>query len=243
MIIVDHNDLDQYASVLKDTQAPIAERVDSLFCLRSFEQLEAVDALIEAFAIEQSSDLLRHEICYCLGQMDNTPEHVAKIQTFLEAIVEGDHAQIIVHEAVEALGNMSDENTVRLLERYRDQNTDISEMVLETCELAQDLIKWNQATNTGQTEGIDLKRLKFRTNDPAPPFNYQVDQSYADVARLTQILLDNANYSLFDRYRAMFTLRELYTEDACRAICQTLLPENFEKCSALLKHEVAFVLA
>ena len=46
MIIVDHNDLDQYASVLKDTQAPIAERVDSLFCLRSFEQLEAVDALI-----------------------------------------------------------------------------------------------------------------------------------------------------------------------------------------------------
>ena len=41
----------------------------------------------------------------------------------------------------------------------------------------------------------------------------------------------------------MFTLRELYTEDACRAICQTLVPENFEKCSALLKHEVAFVLA
>ena len=41
----------------------------------------------------------------------------------------------------------------------------------------------------------------------------------------------------------MFTLRELYTEDSCRAICQTLLPENFEKCSALLKHEVAFVLA
>lgn len=27
------------------------------------------------------------------------------------------------------------------------------------------------------------------------------------------------------------------------AICQTLLPENFENCSALLKHEVAFVLA
>ena len=41
----------------------------------------------------------------------------------------------------------------------------------------------------------------------------------------------------------MFTLRELYTEDSCRAICQTLLPENFERCSALLKHEVAFVLA
>ena len=41
----------------------------------------------------------------------------------------------------------------------------------------------------------------------------------------------------------MFTLRELYTEDSCRAICQTLLPENYDTCSALLKHEVAFVLA
>ena len=52
MIFVDHNDLDQYANVLKDTQAPIAKRVDSLFCLRSFDQLEAIDALVAAFDIE-----------------------------------------------------------------------------------------------------------------------------------------------------------------------------------------------
>ena len=155
----------------------------------------------------------------------------------------GDYPHIVVHEAVEALGNMSDENTVRLIEQYRDGNQEISAMVIETCELAQDLIRWNQATNYGETEGIDLKRLKFRTNDPAPPFNYQTDASYADVSNLTRILLDNQTYSLFDRYRAMFTLRELYTEDSCRAICQTLLPENFDTCSALLKHEVAFVLA
>lgn len=67
MIIVDHNDLDKYASVLKNLEAPIAQRVDSLFCLRSFDELEAVDALIAAFAIEKHSDLLKHEICYCLG--------------------------------------------------------------------------------------------------------------------------------------------------------------------------------
>lgn len=52
MIIVDHSDLDKYARVLQDVSAPIAERVDSLFCLRSFEELKAVDALVEAFAIE-----------------------------------------------------------------------------------------------------------------------------------------------------------------------------------------------
>lgn len=72
MIIVDHTDLEKYGQVLKDVNAPIAERVDSLFCLRSFPELAAVDALITAFGIEEKSDLLRHEICYCLGQMDKT---------------------------------------------------------------------------------------------------------------------------------------------------------------------------
>ena len=219
MIIVDHTDLNKYGAVLKDVSAPIAERVDSLFCLRSFQELAAVDALIDAFGIEQSSDLLRHEICYCLGQMDNSPEHVAKIQAFLEQIVEGDYPQIVVHEAVEALGNMGEENTVRLLERYRDSNSDISAMVVETCELTQDLIKWNKETNNGESEGLDLKKLKFRTNDPAPPFKIGLKPEYSDINYLTQLMLDNVNHSLFERYRAMFTLREIYTEESCVAIC------------------------
>ena len=243
MIIVDHSDLNRYAGTLKDLSAPIAERVDSLFCLRSFEPVEAVDALIEAFGIEQHSDLLRHEICYCLGQMDNSPDHIAKITAFLETIMEGDYPQIVVHEAVEALGNMSCENTVRLIEQYRNSERDISAMVIETCELAQDLITWNTETNLGETEGLNLKKLKFSTNDPAPPFNRERQPEYADVANLRAILLDNENHSLFTRYRAMFTLREINSEDSCRAICDTLLPENYDNCSALLKHEVAFVLA
>ena len=71
----------------------------------------------------------------------------------------------------------------------------------------------------GATENLDLSKLRFTTNDPAPPFNYKADASYTDVANLTAILLDHENKSLFVRYRAMFTLRELYTEESCRAIC------------------------
>ena len=48
--------------------------------------------------------------------MDNSPEHVAKIQEFLERVVGSGDAQIVVHEAVEALGNLNSENTVRLIE-------------------------------------------------------------------------------------------------------------------------------
>ena len=79
MIIVDHTDMEQYSKVLCDVNAQIAERVDCLFCLRSFEQVEAVDELIKAFEIEQKSELLKHEICYCLGQMNNSEEHNKKI--------------------------------------------------------------------------------------------------------------------------------------------------------------------
>ena len=64
-----------------------------------------------------------------------------------------------------------------------------------------------------------MTKLKFRTNDPAPPFNYKDGQQYADIGKLTAILLDNKNHSLFVRYRAMFTLREIYTEESCIAIC------------------------
>jgi len=91
MIIVDHDDLQKYSNCLCDVQAPIAERVDSLFCMRSFEQIEAVDALIKAFYTEKKSELLLHEMCYCLGQMNSTPAHVEKITAFLEKLLDEDH--------------------------------------------------------------------------------------------------------------------------------------------------------
>ena len=52
MILVDQEDIGKYSTTLSDVKAPIAERVDSLFCLKAFEKIDAVDALIEAFHIE-----------------------------------------------------------------------------------------------------------------------------------------------------------------------------------------------
>ncbi len=56
------------------------------------------------------------------------------------------------------------------------------------------------------------------------------------------MLLDD-KVTMFDRYRALFTLRDIYTKESCEAICQTLTKENFKTCTPLLKHEVAFILA
>jgi deoxyhypusine monooxygenase len=90
MIVVDHTDIDKYAGTLCNLEAPIAERVDALFCLKSFEDIKAVEVLKKAFEVEKSSELLRHEICYCLGQMDKSEEHIKMINEFLTDIVSDD---------------------------------------------------------------------------------------------------------------------------------------------------------
>lgn len=66
--------------------------------------------------------------------------------------------------------------------------------------------------------------------DPSPP------AATKDVAELKRMLLDE-NETLFTRYRAMFSLRNIRTEQSVVAIGAGL------KCgSALFRHEVAFVL-
>lgn len=137
---------------------------------------------------------------------------------------------------------MGSYNSLALLDRLQKEDSPHTVMVRETVELAQDLIKWNKETDKGKSEGIDLTKLRAKTNDPAPPFNFKEQLKYNDVAYLTEILLD-PKVSLFNRYRAMFTLREINTVESCVGISQSLKLEHFDSCSALLKHEVAFVLA
>ena len=103
------------------------------------------------------------------------------------------------------------------------------------------MTKWNEETKCGETEELDLKTLKHITNDPAPPFNFAKDEKYKDVEWLKALLLDPEK-PIFDRYRAMFTLRELDSNEACEALCQTLVEDHSKNCSPLLKHEIGFVL-
>lgn len=170
MITVDLSDLTKYEAILSDPTAPIADRTDSLFCIKAFGEVEAVDALIRSFHKEPKSELLKHEICYCLGQMNKTEEHVQKIQEFLEHVIDekNGYPEIIVHEAVEAIGNMGQEGSLELMKRFEGSE---SKMLYETVFLARELINWNKKTENGKSEGLDFKSFVYKTNDPAPPFN------------------------------------------------------------------------
>lgn len=98
----------------------------------------------------------------------------------------------------------------------------------ETCEIALDRVNWLNEKAKSEVSLIDDN--PFASVDPSPP------AATRDVEKLKTILLDEKE-TLFNRYRAMFSLRNIRTEQSVVAIGAGL------KCgSALFRHEVAFVL-
>nr|NVI76135.1 nero [Cucujiformia] len=153
---------------------------------------------------------------YCFGQMQD--EDAVDI---LISVLEDEKQEAMVrHEAAEALGAIGSEKGIPFLQKYK--NDQIIE-VAETCELALDRINWIK-----NYKG-ELCKSSYSSIDPAPPAPNK------NVNELKSILI-NENASLFDRYRAMFALRNLESLEAIAALGEAL------KCgSALFKHEVAFV--
>nr|NVI76100.1 nero [Cucujiformia] len=154
---------------------------------------------------------------YCFGQMqDETSLNI------LISVLEDDKQEAMVrHEAAEALGAIGSERALIYLQKYK--NDPVTE-VAETCELALDRINWLKTSHDKNSKS------NYNTVDPAPP------ASSKDVKELKSILI-NEEIPLFDRYRAMFALRDISSEEAITALGEAL------KCgSSLFKHEVAFVL-
>lgn len=163
--------------------------------------------------------MLKHELAYCLGQMKDT----RAIPVLIKVLEDEKQTPIVRHEAGEALGAIGCKSVVEILQKY--SKSSIVE-IAETCQIALDRVKWMQ-----EKETIDDNN-PYASVDPSPP----MANSKKSVEELQQILM-NEKESLFNRYRAMFSLRNLRTKEAVLAIC-TGLKDN----SALFRHEVAFVL-
>nr|MBE5726540.1 nero [Cucujiformia] len=157
---------------------------------------------------------------YCFGQMQDE-----NANDILISVLENEKQEPMVrHEAAEALGAIASDLAIFYLQKYK--NDRVTE-VAETCELALDRINWLKST---KTENNALSESAYNSVDPAPP------AASKDINDLKAILTDE-KINLFNRYRAMFALRNIGSEDAIKA-----LGEALKRGSALFKHEVAFVL-
>lgn len=201
--------------VLLDPNQDLARRFRALFTLRNIGGPEAISCISKCFKDE--SALLKHELAFCLGQMQD----VRAIPTLTSVLKDREQEPMVRHEAGEALGAIGDPSVLELLTEYcQDPVTEVA----ETCQLAVARLHWLQS---GQTQEDSSP---YTSIDPAPPAPTK------SASELRDVLL-NESLSLFDRYRAMFTLRNLGTEEAALALADGL------RCSsALFRHEIGYVL-
>ncbi|KAG8389235.1 hypothetical protein BUALT_Bualt02G0207700 [Buddleja alternifolia] len=213
---------------LLDQNQPVSERFRALFSLRNLRGAAPRNALIQGicisvciyiyiFSTRDTSNLLAHEAAFALGQMQD-----AEAIPALEAVLNDLSLHPITrHEAAEALGAIGLESNIPLLKN--SLASDPAQEVRETCELALSRIKGLKNTSVSESS-------PFLSVDPAAP------AACSSVQELREILL-NEDKSMYERYAALFALRNIGEEEAISAIVESLGAN-----SALLRHEVAYVL-
>ncbi|MGB1472057.1 MAG: HEAT repeat domain-containing protein [Candidatus Thalassarchaeaceae archaeon] len=120
-------------TVLCNEDEKMFQRMRALFALRNIGGKDSVEALAAAY--ESKSALLKHEIAYVMGQMQD-PHAVPHL---IERLEDGDEDVMVRHEAAEALGAIGDRTALDVLERFVH---DDEVVIAESCEVALDLLEW-----------------------------------------------------------------------------------------------------
>ncbi|KAL4885307.1 armadillo-type protein [Aspergillus karnatakaensis] len=225
-------------NVLTSETEPLARRFRALFSLKYLaclqpptdQTLPAIQAIAAGFT--SPSALLKHELAYCLGQTRN-PDALPFLTDVLKDSQEDEMCR---HEAAEALGALGYESSLEVLKELRD-NKDEVEVVRETCDIAVDRILWEQSE---ARKAEKLKPSDFTSIDPAPPMPLSAKEP--SIPELEKTLLDTS-LPLFQRYRAMFGLRDLASPPDLPTAKEAVesLAKGLKDPSALFRHEIAFV--
>ncbi|KAM5238183.1 deoxyhypusine hydroxylase [Ctenodactylus gundi] len=215
--MVTEQELAAIGQTLVDPKQSLQARFRALFTLRGLGGPGAITWISRAFG--DDSALLKHELAYCLGQMQDA----RAIPVLVEVLRDTSQEPMVRHEAGEALGAIGNSEVLELLKQY---SSDPVIEVAETCQLAVRRLEWLQQHPGEQAAAMG----PYLSVDPAPPAEGD------NVERLREVLLDEAQ-PLFERYRAMFALRNLGSEAAVLALAEGLCCG-----SALFRHEVGYVL-
>lgn len=150
---------------------------------------------------------------------------------------------MVRHECAEALGAIGAPRSIDLLERLAATGDDVKnteEEIRQTCEVARDFARWKAsgAEERGEARpavACACMLSPYSSHDPAPPDPATDGLTDSQVGEI----LRDTNRPLFERYGAMFSLRNRGGADAVNELGRALVEDTS---SALLRHEVAFVL-
>lgn len=93
------NQIEAIAKVLNDPARPLKERFRALFTLRNLGGPKAIQGISECFT--DSSALLKHELAYCLGQMQDS----SAIPILTNVLKDTKQEPMVRHEAGNLLTN------------------------------------------------------------------------------------------------------------------------------------------
>ncbi|XP_057518702.1 deoxyhypusine hydroxylase [Amaranthus tricolor] len=128
--------ISELRDVLLDEGKGMYERYGALFALRNDGGDEAVSAIVDSLGAK--SALLRHEVAYVLGQMQNKAASTALVRVLKDVV---EHP-MVRHEAAEALGSIADEGSVALLEEFAK---DPEPIVSQSCEVALSMLEFEKS--------------------------------------------------------------------------------------------------
>ncbi|MBD19144.1 MAG: hypothetical protein CMB13_05885 [Euryarchaeota archaeon] len=139
----DENDISSLRSTLCNESTRMFLRMRALFSLRNIGGKDSVDALAAAF--ESDSALLKHEIAYVMGQMQDS----AAVPHLIDRLADENEDVMVRHEAAEALGAIGDRTALATLEKFVDDNAVV---VAESCEVALDLLEYVSSKRLNYTD-------------------------------------------------------------------------------------------
>lgn len=223
---------------LADPAKPIGMRMRSAYYLRQIHkedeslQERVVQALAKGLRDSRHGSLLRHEFAYVMGQLRDQ----RGCPVLEETLVSNEDCVMVRHEAAEALGAIGAERSNDALTIVRNDPATKPELA-DTCQLALNLMEWRQQGQDPTTMPAVCACMlnPYSSVDPAPP---NPQHQHMDTQELGNILCD-PNEHIFQRYRAMFSLRNRGGAEAVQQLCRALTQDTS---SPLLRHEVAYVL-
>ena len=168
--------LEKVGQLLINSDRPLKERFRALFTLKNIGGKESIDWIAKAFSDE--SALLKHEVAYCLGQLQDP----LAIPILTEVLSDPVREPIVRHEAAEALAAIGGDIVTETLTKYAQ---DPVVEVRETCQLALDMLEFRKNNKSQESNA-------YGSVDPAPASKEQ------SIEKLKADLL-NTELSLFER--------------------------------------------
>ena len=248
--------VDALRAELMDQSLDMPRRFRALFALRSVGDDASVSALLAS--LRDPSALFKHEVAFALGQMQAT----GAVETLKAMLRDESEHSMVRHEAAEALGAIASDACLEALETASE---DASQVVRETATLALQRLRYAQAKRRDAQAkapaaaaaaaarpdvlGSAKEQLSAsahgthsRVDEPDSPYISvdPVPAAPSDVpTRALRVTLADESASLWDRYGAMFALRNRDDpSEVAKALGSVLATSD----SALLKHEVCYVL-